>query len=85
VSDRSPTLRLFQGLAVAVLRRDAIAAQQGLRLLTEMVDDRDGEAILRLLVTSLAPQDRFWFGNLHGPRVGLEDPAAAGKLQAAAV
>ena len=82
---RSPTLRLFQGLAVCCLRRDATGARQGLRLLSQLVeDDHEGELILRLLANSLSPQDRYWFGSLHGPRVGLEDPAETGKLQAAA-
>jgi sugar lactone lactonase YvrE len=80
---RSPTLRLLQALSVAALRRDAAAAQQGLRMLTTLTDDHEGEQILRLLSNSLDPQGRFWFGSLHGPRVGLEDPAAAGKLTAA--
>jgi hypothetical protein len=54
-------------------------------LLAQVVeDDQEGEQILRLLIHSLSPQDRYWFGSLHGPRVGLEDPAEAGKLQAAA-
>jgi len=80
---RSPTLRLLQALSVAALRRDAQAARQGLRMLTTLTDDHEGEQILRLLSNSLDPQGRFWFGSLHGPRVGLEDPAAAGKLTAA--
>ena len=81
---RPPTLRLFQGLAVCCLRRDPVGARQGLRLLAQVVeDDQEGEQILRLLIHSLSPQDRYWFGSLHGPRVGLEDPAEAGKLVAA--
>jgi sugar lactone lactonase YvrE len=79
---RSPTLRLLQALSVAALRRDAQAARQGLRMLTTLTDDHEGEQILRLLSNSLDPQGRFWFGSLHGARVGLEDPAA-GKLTAA--
>jgi hypothetical protein len=85
--DRSPTLRLFQGLSVAVLGRNAPAARQGLRMLTAVADDPEGEQILRLLSNNLDPAGRFWLGTLHGARVGLEDPAledpAAGKLQAA--
>lgn len=81
---RSPTLRLFQALAVACLKRDALAAQQGMRMLLELADDRESESILRLLVNSLSPQERFWFASLHGPRIGLVDPArSTGKLQAA--
>jgi hypothetical protein len=52
-------------------------------MLTTLTDDHEGEQILRLLSNSLDPQGRFWFGSLHGARVGLEDPAAAGKLTAA--
>jgi len=80
--DRSPTLRLFQGLCVAVLRRDGPAARQGLRMLTAVADDPEGEQILRLLTANLDPEGRYWLGTLHGARKGLEDPAA-GKLQAA--
>jgi sugar lactone lactonase YvrE len=80
--DRSPTLRLFQGLSVAVLRRDGPAARQGLRMLTAVADDPEGEQILRLLTANLDPEGRYWLGTLHGARKGLEDPAA-GKLQAA--
>jgi|688.fasta_scaffold288086_1 hypothetical protein len=80
--DRSPTLRLFQGLSVAVLGRNAPAARQGLRMLTAVADDPEGEQILRLLTANLDPEGRYWLGTLHGARVGLEDPAA-GKLQAA--
>lgn len=83
MTHRPATLRLFQGLAVACLRRDADAARQGLRILSDVVEsDREGEQILRLLVGILSPQERFWLGTLHGARVGLEDPGepAAGKL-----
>jgi hypothetical protein len=84
---RSPTLRLLQAMFVAVLRRDKAAALQGLRMLTTLTDDHEGEQILRLLSNNLAPAGRFWLGTLHGARVGLEDPAlegpAAGKLLAA--
>ena len=72
---------------VAVLRRDNAAALQGLRMLTSLADDPEGEQILRLLSNNLDPAGRFWLGTLHGARVGLEDPAlegpAAGKLLAA--
>lgn len=84
---RSPTLRLLQAMFVAVLRRDNAAALQGLRMLTTLTDDHEGEQILRLLSNNLDPAGRFWLGTLHGARVGLEDPAlegpAAGKLLAA--
>ena len=84
---RSPTLRLLQAMFVAVLRRDKAAALQGLRMLTTLTDDHEGEQILRLLSNNLDPAGRFWLGTLHGARVGLEDPAlegpAAGKLLAA--
>ena len=84
---RSPTLRLLQAMFVAVLRRDKAAARQGLRMLTTLTDDHEGEQILRLLSNNLDPAGRFWLGTLHGARVGLEDPAlegpAAGKLLAA--
>ena len=83
---RSPTLRLLQAMFVAVLRRDKAAALQGLRMLTTLTDDHEGEQILRLLSNNLDPAGRFWLGTLHGARVGLEDPAlegpAAGKLLA---
>jgi len=79
---RSPTLRLLQALSVAALRRDAQAARQGLRMLTTLTDDHEGEQILRLLTANLDPEGRYWLGTLHGARKGLEDPAA-GKLQAA--
>jgi hypothetical protein len=72
---------------VAVLRRDKAAALQGLRMLTTLTDDHEGEQVLRLLSNNLDPAGRFWLGTLHGARVGLEDPAlegpAAGKLLAA--
>jgi len=71
--DRSPTLRLFQGLSVAVLRRDGPAARQGLRMLTAVADDPEGEQILRLLTANLDPEGRYWLGTLHGARKGLED------------
>lgn len=74
---RSPTLRLLQALAVCVHLRDSIGACQGLRMLSEECEDREGERILRLLVRSLSPQERFWLGNLHGARVGLQQPEAA--------
>lgn len=81
---RSPTLRLFQALAVSCLKRDALAAQQGMRMLLELADDRESESILRILVGSLSPQERFWFASIHGPRLGMIAPAeAAGKLRAA--
>jgi hypothetical protein len=84
---RSPTLRLLQAMFVAILRRDKAAALQGLRMLTTLTDDHEGEQILRLLSNNLDPAGRFWLGTLHGARVGLEDPAleglAAGKLLAA--
>jgi hypothetical protein len=84
---RSPTLRLLQAMFVAVLRRDKAAALQGLRMLTTLTDDHEGEQVLRLLSNNLDPAGRFWLGTLHGARVGLEDPAlegpAAGKLLAA--
>ena len=84
---RSPTLRLLQAMFVAVLRRDKAAALQGLRMLTTLTDDPEGEQILRLLSNNLDPAGRFWLGTLHGARVGLDDPAldspAAGKLLAA--
>lgn len=70
MDSRPPTLRLFQGLAVCVLLRDEEGAKQGLRILTEIIEsDHEGQDILRLLDRSMSPQERFWFGNLHGPRV----------------
>lgn len=65
---RSPSLRLLQGIAVAVLLRDAPAACQGLAMVGTHCDEREGEQVLRQLVAVLTPQERFWLGNLHGPR-----------------
>lgn len=70
---RSPTLRLIQGLAVCVLRRDATGAIQGLRMLLEICDEPDAVAILRQLEANLSPQERFWFGNLLGARKSLQE------------
>ena len=82
---RPPTLRLLQGLAVTIARRDAVGARQGLRLLLDLCDDAEAVAVLRLLEGSLSPQERFWFGSLDGPRKGLQAPPdAAGKLTTAA-
>ena len=69
MDSRPPTLRLFQGLSVCVLLRDEEGARQGLRMLTEVIEtDHEGQEILKLLDRSMTPQERFWFGNLHGPR-----------------
>lgn len=65
---RSPTLRLLQGIAIAVLLRDAKAACQGLQVLSDLCPDREGEQVLRQLVANLSPQERFWLGSLHGER-----------------
>jgi hypothetical protein len=74
---RSPTLRLLQALAVTVLLRDSVGACQGLRMISQECDDREGEFILRQLCRNLTPQERFWLGSLHGARVGLQQPEAA--------
>jgi hypothetical protein len=65
---RPPTLRLFQAMAICIDQRDETGLREGLRILTDMVDDDEGERILRLLVKSLTPEDKFWFGNLDGAR-----------------
>lgn len=65
---RSPSLRLLQGIAVAVLLRDAPAARQGLAMVGTHCDEREGQQVMRQLVAVLSPQERFWLGNLHGPR-----------------
>lgn len=65
---RSPTLRLFQAMAICIDQRNASGLKQGLRILTDIVDDNEGEEILRILNKSLTPQDRFWFANLDGAR-----------------
>lgn len=78
IKKRPASLRLFQALAIAIDRRDTTVLGQGLRVLTDLCDDIEGEQILRLLVDSLSPQDRYWFGNLNGVRKPRFD---AGKIQ----
>ena len=67
---RPPTLRLTQGLAVAVHRRDTVAVKQALYVLTTLIQhDYEGEQILRELNTNLSPSERHWFGTLDGARI----------------
>jgi hypothetical protein len=69
MDSRQPSLRLFQGLSVCVLLRDEEGARQGLKILADIIEtDHEGQDILRVLDRSMTPNDRFWFGNLHGPR-----------------
>ncbi|MBU6251224.1 MAG: hypothetical protein KGO47_08675 [Cyanobacteria bacterium REEB417] len=66
---RSPSLRLIQGIAVAIDSRDATATQQGLRVLAS-VEPEQGESMLRALTNAISPTDRYWLANLDGPRRG---------------
>lgn len=79
MATRSPSLRLIQGIAVAITARDQAGTQQGLRVLAS-VEPLDAESMLRALSNALSPADRFWLANLHGPRRSV---STAGKLQAA--
>lgn len=67
--ERPATLRLLQALAICIDQRDVTPLRQGLRILTDICDDQEGEQVLRLLTNSLSPQDRYWFGNLDGARI----------------
>lgn len=69
MTTRSLSLRLIQGVAVAIDARDAVATQQGLRVLAS-VEPEQGESMLRALAHAIAPADRFWLANLDGPRRG---------------
>lgn len=66
--NRPPTLRLFQAMAICIDQRDVNGLKQGLRILTDVADDNEGEQVLRILFKSLSPQDRFWFSSLNGIR-----------------
>jgi hypothetical protein len=82
MDSRLPSLRLFQGLSVCVLLRDEEGARQGIKVLAEIADQHEGQDILRLLIRSMTPQDRFWFGSLHGERV--KRGKAKGEVESAA-
>jgi len=77
---RPPSLRLIQGIAVAIDSRDAAATTQGLRILAD-AEPEEGTSMLRALTNAMDPSDRYWLANLHGQRRGV--PAPAGKLTAA--
>jgi hypothetical protein len=64
---REPSLRLIQGIAVAVLQRSREATMQGLQILAALEPD-DGESMVRALVTAMDPADRRWLANVDGAR-----------------
>lgn len=72
---RSPTLRLIQGLAVCVIRRDSVGAVQALRMLTDICEHEEAVQAMRQLERSLSPQERFWLGSVLGARVKLQEAA----------
>lgn len=70
VTPRPYSLRLVQGLAVACHKRSAEAARQCLRALEATLEPAEATQALRQLVGCLDPGERYWLGNLDGPRTG---------------
>jgi hypothetical protein len=64
---REPSLRLIQGIAVAVLQRSRGATMQGLQILAAL-EPEEGASMLQALVTAMDPGDRRWLANVDGAR-----------------